>query len=116
LFESNVNYRFEPVIQSDISIVCLASGRDLPGQFALSWAPKHQSTLSDARLQVYGALSSGRTLLTMTFASAYLTGPLFGAQMPTLLNSEQVGIIERLATRSYHPFETGRPLLAHLDK
>jgi len=30
LFESNVNYRFEPVIQSDISIVCLASGRDFP--------------------------------------------------------------------------------------
>jgi hypothetical protein len=46
------------------------------------------------------------------FRIAYLTGRPFGAQMPTLLNSEQVGIIERLATRSYHPFETGRPLLA----
>jgi hypothetical protein len=43
LFESNVNYRFEPVIQSDISIVGLASGRDLPGQFALSWAPSIKS-------------------------------------------------------------------------
>ena len=36
------------------------------------------------------------------FASAYLTGPLFGAQNPTLLNGEQVGFIGRLATRPYH--------------
>ena len=36
------------------------------------------------------------------FASAYLTGPLFGAQRPTLLNGEQVGLIGRLATRPYH--------------
>jgi hypothetical protein len=28
------------------------------------------------------------------------------------LNSEQIGIIERLATRSYHRFETGRLLMA----
>jgi hypothetical protein len=46
------------------------------------------------------------------FASAYLTGPLFGAQMPNFLNSEQVEIIERLATRSCHRFGTGRLLLA----
>jgi phosphate-selective porin OprO/OprP len=36
------------------------------------------------------------------FASAYLTGPLFGAQRPTLLNGEQVGLIGRFATRLYH--------------
>jgi phosphate-selective porin OprO/OprP len=36
------------------------------------------------------------------FASAYLTGPLFGAQTPTRLNGEQVGLIGRLATRPYH--------------
>jgi phosphate-selective porin OprO/OprP len=36
------------------------------------------------------------------FASAYLTGPLFGAQRPTLLNGEQVGLVGRLATRPYH--------------
>jgi phosphate-selective porin OprO/OprP len=36
------------------------------------------------------------------FASAYLTGPLFGAQRPTLFNGEQVGVIGRLATRLYH--------------
>jgi phosphate-selective porin OprO and OprP len=36
------------------------------------------------------------------FASAYLTGPLFGAQRPTLLNGEQVGLIGRFATRPYH--------------
>ncbi len=36
------------------------------------------------------------------FASAYLTGPLFGAQNPTLLNGEQVGFIGRLAARPYH--------------
>jgi phosphate-selective porin OprO and OprP len=36
------------------------------------------------------------------FASAYLTGPLFGAQRPTLLNGEQVGAIGRFATRPYH--------------
>jgi len=36
------------------------------------------------------------------FASAYLTGPLFGAQRPTLLNGEQVGFVGRLAARPYH--------------
>jgi phosphate-selective porin OprO and OprP len=36
------------------------------------------------------------------FASAYLTGPLFGAQSPTRLNGEQVGLVGRLATRPYY--------------
>ena len=36
------------------------------------------------------------------FASAYVTGPLFGAQRTTLLNGEQVGLIGRLAARPYH--------------
>jgi phosphate-selective porin OprO/OprP len=36
------------------------------------------------------------------FASAYLTGPLFGAQRPTLLNGEQVGAVGRFAARPYH--------------
>src|SRR5258708_23012774 len=36
------------------------------------------------------------------FGSAYLTGPLFGAQSATLLNGEQVGLVGRLATRPYH--------------
>jgi phosphate-selective porin OprO/OprP len=36
------------------------------------------------------------------FASAYLTGPLFGAQSQTLLNGEQVGLVGRLAARPYH--------------
>jgi len=36
------------------------------------------------------------------FASAYLTGPRFGAQQPTLLNGEQLGLVGRLAVRPYH--------------
>ena len=36
------------------------------------------------------------------FASAYLTGPVFGAQKNTLLNGEQLGFIGRLAARPYH--------------
>jgi len=40
------------------------------------------------------------------FASAYLTGPLFGAQGPRLLNGEQVGVIGRLAARPYHDENT----------
>jgi phosphate-selective porin OprO/OprP len=36
------------------------------------------------------------------FASAYLTGPVFGAQQPTLLNGEQLGFVGRLAVRPYH--------------
>jgi phosphate-selective porin OprO/OprP len=35
------------------------------------------------------------------FASAYLTGPLYGAQRPTLLNGEQVGAVGRFAARPY---------------
>ena len=36
------------------------------------------------------------------FASAYLTGPLFGAQKTTLLNNEQLGFVGRAAVRPYH--------------
>jgi phosphate-selective porin OprO and OprP len=36
------------------------------------------------------------------FASAYLTGPVFGAQKDTLLKSEQLAFIGRLAVRPYH--------------
>src|ERR1700726_1420125 len=36
------------------------------------------------------------------FASAYLTGPTFGAQKITLLNSEQLAFVGRLAARPYH--------------
>ena len=36
------------------------------------------------------------------FASAYLTGPRFGAQQPTLLNGEQLGLVGRLAVWPYH--------------
>jgi len=36
------------------------------------------------------------------FASAYLTGPTFGAQKNTLLNSEQLAFVGRLAARPYH--------------
>jgi phosphate-selective porin OprO/OprP len=36
------------------------------------------------------------------FASAYLTGSRFGAQQPTLLNGEQLGLVGRLAMRPYH--------------
>jgi phosphate-selective porin OprO/OprP len=36
------------------------------------------------------------------FASAYLTGPLYGSQRPTLLNGEQVGAAGRFAARPYY--------------
>jgi phosphate-selective porin OprO and OprP len=36
------------------------------------------------------------------FASAYLTGPVFGAQNGGLFNGEQVGFVGRLAARPYH--------------
>jgi phosphate-selective porin OprO/OprP len=36
------------------------------------------------------------------FASAYLTGPTFGAQRDTLLNNEQLAFVSRVAVRPYH--------------
>jgi phosphate-selective porin OprO/OprP len=36
------------------------------------------------------------------FASAYVTGPLFGAQQTTLLNNEQLAFIGRVAPRPYY--------------
>jgi phosphate-selective porin OprO/OprP len=36
------------------------------------------------------------------FASAYLTGPTFGAQKDTLLNNEQLAFVGRVAVRPYH--------------
>ena len=36
------------------------------------------------------------------FAAAYLTGPLYGAQRPTLLNGQQIGAVGRFAARPYY--------------
>jgi phosphate-selective porin OprO and OprP len=105
LHEANVNYTgFKPVTATVGYFHPLVSLEDatLPDNFLLLERPSiiniERSVAAGGRRASLGAKAATEDY----FASAYLTGPHFGAQNPTLLNGEQVGFIGRLAARPYH--------------
>jgi phosphate-selective porin OprO/OprP len=105
LYEANINYTgFKPVTATVGYFHPLASLSDatFPGDLLFLERPSiiniERSVAADKQRASLGANAATEDY----FASAYLTGPLFGAQRPTLLNGEQVGLVGRLATRPYH--------------
>jgi len=105
LYEANVNYTgIKPVTATVGYFHPLASLSDatFPGDLLFLERPSiiniERSVAADKQRASLGANAATEDY----FASAYLTGPLFGAQRPTLLNGEQVGVVGRLATRPYH--------------
>jgi phosphate-selective porin OprO/OprP len=94
LYEANINYTgFKPVTATVGYFHPLASLSDatFPGDLLFLERPSiiniERSVAADKQRASLGANAATEDY----FASAYLTGPLFGAQRPTLFNGEQVG-------------------------
>jgi phosphate-selective porin OprO and OprP len=105
LYEANINYTgFKPVTATVGYFHPFVSLSDatFPGDLLFleraSIINIERSVAADKQRASLG----GNAATEDYFASAYLTGPLFGAQRPSLLNGEQVGLVGRLATRPYH--------------
>jgi phosphate-selective porin OprO and OprP len=105
LFEANVNYSgikpvtatvgyFHPFVSLDDAT--------FPGNTLFLERPSIINIERSVAAGIERASLGANAATEDYFASAYLTGPLFGAQRPNLLNGEQVGVIGRLATRPYH--------------
>ncbi len=105
LFEANVNYTgikpvtatvgyFHPFVSLDDAT--------FPGNTLFLERPSIINIERSVAAGIQRASLGANAATEDYFASAYLTGPLFGAQRPTLLNGEQVGVVGRLATRPYH--------------
>jgi phosphate-selective porin OprO/OprP len=105
LFEANVNYTgikpvtftvgyFHPYVSLDDAT--------FPGNTLFLERPSIVNIERSIAAGITRASLGANAATEDYFASAYLTGPLYGAQRPTLLNGEQVGAVGRLAARPYH--------------
>ncbi|HXO91110.1 MAG TPA: porin [Stellaceae bacterium] len=105
LFEANVNYTgIKPVTATVGYVHPYVSLEDatFPGNSLFLERPSIINIERSVAAGITRASLGANAATEDYFASAYLTGPLFGAQRPTLLNGEQVGLVGRLATRPYH--------------
>jgi phosphate-selective porin OprO/OprP len=105
LFEANVNYTgFKPVTATVGYFHPFVSLSDatFPADLLFLERPSIINIERSVAAGIQRASLGANAATEDYFASAYLTGPLFGAQRPTLLNGEQVGAIGRFATRPYH--------------
>src|SRR6202007_3388445 len=104
-FEANINYTgINPVTATLGYFHPFVSLEDatFPGDLLFLERPSIISIERSVAAGIQRASLGANAIAEDYFASAYLTGPLFGAQNPTLLNGEQVGFIGRLAARPYH--------------
>jgi phosphate-selective porin OprO/OprP len=105
LFEANLNYTgFKPVTATVGYFHPFVSLSDatFPGDLLFLERPSIINIERSVAAGIQRASLGASAITEDYFASTYLTGPLFGAQRPTLLNGEQVGAIGRFATRPYH--------------
>jgi phosphate-selective porin OprO/OprP len=105
LFEANINYTgFKPVTATVGYFHPFVSLSDatFPADLLFLERPSIINIERSVAAGIQRASLGASAVTEDYFASAYLTGPLFGAQRPTLLNGEQVGAIGRFATRPYH--------------
>jgi phosphate-selective porin OprO/OprP len=105
LFEANVNYTgFKPVTATVGYFHPFVSLEDatFPGNDLFLERPSIINIERSVAAGIQRASLGANAATEDYFASAYLTGPLFGAQTSKLLNGEQVGLIGRLAARPYH--------------
>ena len=105
LFEANINYTgIKPVTPTVGYFHPFVSLNDatFPGNTLFLERPSIINIERSVAAGIQRASLGANAATEDYFASAYLTGPLFGAQTPTRLNGEQVGLVGRLATRPYH--------------
>jgi phosphate-selective porin OprO and OprP len=105
LFEANINYTgINPVVATVGYFHPFVSLEDatFPGDLLFLERPSIINIERSVAAGIQRASLGADAAIEDFNASAYLTGPLFGAQNSTLLNGEQVGFIGRLAARPYH--------------
>src|SRR6266851_5069044 len=105
LFEANVNYSgIKPVTATVGYFHPFVSLEDatFPGNLLFLERPSIINIERSVAAGIQRASLGAKTSTEDYFASAYLTGPVFGAQKNILLNGEQLGFIGRLASRPYH--------------
>jgi phosphate-selective porin OprO/OprP len=105
LFEANVNYtgirRVTATVGYFHPFVSLEDAT-FPGDLLFLERPSIINIERSVAAGIQRASLGAKASTEDYFASAYLTGPLFGAQNNTLLNDEQLGFIGRLAARPYY--------------
>ncbi|MBV8457122.1 MAG: hypothetical protein JO122_10975 [Acetobacteraceae bacterium] len=105
LFEANINYTgLKPITATVGYFHPFVSLEDAtyPADLLFLERPSIINIERSLAAGIQRASVGANTATEHYFASAYLTGPLFGAQNTTLLNGEQAGFIGRLAARPYH--------------
>jgi phosphate-selective porin OprO and OprP len=105
LYEANVNYTgIKPVTATAGYFHPFVSLEDatFPGDLLFLERPSIISIERSVAAGIQRASLGANAATEDYFASAYLTGPVFGAQKDTLLNDEQLAFIGRLAARPYH--------------
>jgi phosphate-selective porin OprO/OprP len=105
LYEANVNYTgIEPVTATIGYFHPFVSLEDatFPGNLLFLERPSIINIERSVAAGIQRASLGANAATKDYFASAYVTGPLFGAQSSSLLNGEQVGLIGRLAARPYY--------------
>ena len=105
LFEANANYTgIKPITATVGYFHPFVSLEDatFPGDLLFLERPSIISIERSVAAGIQRASLGADAATEDYFASAYLTGPVFGAQKNTLLNSEQLAFIGRLAARPYH--------------
>jgi phosphate-selective porin OprO/OprP len=105
LYEANVNYTgIKPVTATVGYFHPFVSLEDatFPGDLLFLERPSIINIERGVAAGIQRASLGAKASTPVYFASAYLTGPVFGAQKSNLLNDEQLGLIGRLAVRPYH--------------
>jgi phosphate-selective porin OprO and OprP len=105
LFEANINYTGIQPITATVGyfhpFVSLVDST-FPGDMLFLERPSIINIERSVAAGISRASLGANAATQDYFASAYLTGPVFGAQKNTLLNGEQLAFVGRLAVRPYH--------------
>jgi phosphate-selective porin OprO/OprP len=105
LYEANINYTgIKPVTATVGYTHPFVSLEDatFPGDLLFLERPSIINIERSVAAGIQRAALGGNAATPIYFASAYLTGPVYGAQKDTLLNDEQLAVVGRLAVRPYY--------------
>jgi phosphate-selective porin OprO and OprP len=103
LFEANLNYTYGPITATIgyFKPYDTLARSQFPGDALFLERPSIALIASNVADGIERASAGFKASTEDYFIASYLTGPLYGAQRPVLLNNEQAGATLRLATRPF---------------
>src|ERR1700738_3845108 len=103
LFEANLNYTYGPITATIgyFKPYDTLARSQFPGDALFLERPSIALIASNVADGIQRASAGFKASTEDYFIASYLTGPLYGAQRPVLLNNEQAGATLRLATRPF---------------